>query len=131
MPVKNTILLVDDDPDDRMLFMEALEGLNSDHEVVELKNAVELLNWLDKQNPQIPRMIVMDYHMEMMNGEEALKAIKKNKLYSKIPVIVYSGSSQSYKLEPVLKWGANAYVQKPSSYDETVEVVKSIVLLFG
>ena len=131
MPVNKTILLVDDDEDDRMLFSEAFQELHSTHELVKLDNGAELLQYLEKKVPVIPQLIIMDFHMEMGSGEEALTAIRKNRHFCRIPVIIYSGSSGSYQQDPVLKMGANAYVQKPNTYEKTVEVVKSILLLFG
>ena len=131
MAVNNTILLVDDDADDRMLFSAAFAEVNKDHLLIQLENGQQLLQYLDEKIPITPRLIVMDSHMQIIDGEEACRKIKNNKNYARIPVIVYSGSSSSFQQEPVLKWGANAYVQKPNTYEKTVEIVKSILLLYG
>ena len=131
MPVSKSILLVDDDPDDRLLFSEAFREVSRGYDLIELTNGEELLNYLSNKVPPIPQLIVMDFHMERVNGEEALNSIKKNKQLSRIPVIVYSGSSSSMQQDPILKLGANAYVQKPNSYEKMVEVVKSMMLLFA
>ena len=130
MPLNNLILLVDDDPDDRMLFNEAFKQVNNGFELVELTNGEELLHYLNNGHP-LPKLIVMDYHMERMSGDEVLTTIKKDKQLSKIPVIVYSGSSSSIQQDPILKLGANAYVQKPNTYEKMVDVVKSMMLLFA
>ncbi|HUR09990.1 MAG TPA: response regulator [Flavitalea sp.] len=131
MPVNKTILLVDDDADDRMLFTAAFTEAKTDHELIEFENGEQLFQYLDEKIPNTPRLIVMDSHMQKIDGEEACRKLKNNKNFARIPVIVYSGTSSSFQQEPVLKWGANAYVQKPSSYEKTVEIVKSILLLYG
>ena len=130
MPASKLILLVDDDPDDRMLFNEAFKQVSNGFELVELKNGVELLQFL-QDGHAVPKLIIMDFHMELMSGEEVLVTIKKNKQLSKIPVIVYSGSSSFIQQDPILKLGANAYVQKPNTYEKMVDVVKSMMLLFA
>ena len=130
MPVSKLILLVDDDPDDRMLFNEAFKQVNNGFELVELKNGEELMQYLNNGQP-VPKLIVMDFHMELMSGEEILMSIKNNKQLSRIPVIVYSGSSSCIQQDPILKLGANAYVQKPNTYEKMVDVVKSMMLLFA
>jgi CheY-like chemotaxis protein len=131
MPVSKSILLVDDDDDDRMLFSEAFKQVNNGFELVELKNGEELLQYLNQHVPPVPQLIVMDFHMELMTGEEALNSIKKNKQLYRIPVIVYSGSSSTFQQDPILRMGANAYVQKPNTYEQMVDVVKSMLLLFA
>lgn len=130
MPVNKSILLVDDDADDRLLFSEAFNQVNSGFELIQLNNGKELLNYLNNNVPPVPQLIVMDFHMELVSGEEALQSIKKNKQLSRIPVIVYSGTSSTFQQDPILKLGANAYVQKPNTYEKMVDVVKSMILLF-
>ena len=129
MPRSEKILLVDDDQDDRLLMTEAFLETKTPLEVVELENGVKLLEYLEKEEP--PRFIVMDFHMERVSGEELLQTLKTTKQYSRIPVIVYSGSSPAIQKDPVLESGANAYVQKPGSFKEMLEIVKSMLLLFG
>jgi len=125
----NKILLVDDDQDDRLLFIEAFNESKTTLQIVQLENGMKLFEYLE--NESAPRFIIMDFHMELLTGEEILTRMKKSKQYAKIPVIVYSGSSSSIQQHPVLEWGANAYVQKPNSYKETIEIVHSILQLFG
>ena len=131
MPVNKSILLVDDDVDDRLLFSEAFRQVNSGFELIELKNGEQLLQYLYSNVPPVPQLIVMDFHMEVVSGEEALTTIKKNKQFARIPVIVYSGSSVTFQQDPILELGANAYVQKPNTYEKMVDVVKSMMLLFA
>ena len=112
------IFLADDDDDDRLLFCEALDELETDTRVTTFENGVDLMaNLIDKEIA-LPDMIFLDLNMPLMNGEECLTDIKQEPALSDIPIVIYSTSLDPHMAEILLEKGANRYLQKPKSYTQ-------------
>jgi signal transduction histidine kinase/ActR/RegA family two-component response regulator len=73
-------------------------------------NGLELLQSAERDMPDI---IIMDYHMPVMDGEETIHHLKKNPLLRHIPVIVSTGDLFAESLERILAAGAETYIEKP------------------
>lgn len=73
-------------------------------------NGLELLQ---SAKAALPDIIIMDYHMPVMDGEETIKELKKNPLLRHIPVIVSTGDLFAESLERILAAGAETYIEKP------------------
>lgn len=89
------ILCIDDDPDDIAMLNEAFQSLQVDYEMVEAHNGEEgivALRRLEKEG-NLPCLIVLDINMPRMDGREAFNAIRKEEIFSNIPVVVFSTSS--------------------------------------
>jgi CheY-like chemotaxis protein len=91
----NSILLVDDDPDDREALREALRMAGSDHEIIEAHDGEEALNLLRemKDSDTLPSLIVLDINMPRVDGKQALVAIQSDPNLSALPVVVLSTST--------------------------------------
>ncbi len=112
------IFLADDDDDDRLLFCEALDELETNTRVTTFENGVDLMaNLIDKEIA-LPDMIFLDLNMPLMNGEECLNDIKLEPTLSEIPIVIYSTSLDPHMAEILLEKGANLYLQKPKSYTQ-------------
>jgi CheY-like chemotaxis protein len=126
VPVKIcSILLVDDDPDDRFFFEEALSSADPS---VKLHSAVDGVQAVDacKTEAFMPDLIFMDVNMPRMNGIHCLTAIKAMEKYADIPVIMYSTSS--YYKEECLRVGAADYIEKPADFKLLYNLLKNITL---
>lgn len=88
------ILLVEDDPDDVLLIMEALKSNLASLHIVHKKNGLEAINYLKEiTNTSLPSLIIMDINMPVLNGKQMLSILKNDKKFQLIPVIVFTTSS--------------------------------------
>jgi len=130
-PRKNIIFIVDDDPDDRQMILDAFLENNSIIDYVFIENGEQLMETLHSaEHENLPSLILLDLNMPGMLGLHALKEIRDNKNFSHIPTIILTTStflqdeSSSYKL------GASCFLHKPHSYKELVEIAASIIRLW-
>jgi CheY-like chemotaxis protein len=108
------ILLIDDDLDDKVLFIEALADIDETIDCEYYNNGEQALRWLTTTGI-LPDYIFLDLNMPKMNGIEVLKAIKSDRRISAIPVIIYSTSRNDLHQLEVKKMGAALYIIKPYS----------------
>jgi len=94
------ILLADDDSEDRMLIMDALQESRLSNNIFCVENGEELLNFLqnkgvfsDPEKYPLPGIILLDLNMPKMDGREALKEIKADTRLCSIPIIVITKSN--------------------------------------
>jgi len=107
--------LVDDDRDDRDLFLEALTDINTSITLQSSINGKEALQTLI-QHDIGPEMIFLDINMPEMNGWECLSHIKTIEKLRHIPVLMFSTSSVNVNGKKALEHGAVAYLEKPTNY---------------
>jgi DNA-binding NtrC family response regulator len=119
-----SILLVDDDQDDKHFFSKALHTVD---DTVELSTACDGRDALEKLQFNIPDLILLDLNMPRMNGLMFLKEIKKQKKLKNIPVIIYTNFISLFDENEVLKYGAYGFYLKPSEYDKTIDVITEIL----
>lgn len=99
------ILVVDDDPDQRELVREILEGMH--HSVVLAENGRDALATLSRQ---MPSAIILDLRMPVMSGFEVLEALTKIPRASAVPVLVMSAYGFEWEAELI---GAAGFLAKP------------------
>ncbi len=126
-----TILLADDDPDDRKLTHDAFmeNRLANDFHAVE--DGEELLDYLHRRgqyeslrgNP-LPGLILLDLNMPRKDGREALKEIKADPELRRIPVVVLTTSKAEEDIVRTYDLGVNSYVTKPVTFKSLVELIK-------
>lgn len=127
-----TILLVEDDPQDVELTIEALSEYNVANSIVPVGDGVAALEYLrhegnfkNRSNGH-PAVILLDIKMPRMDGIELLEIIKKDDSLKNIPVVMLSSSRENPDLKKCYDLGANAYVVKPVDFKEFIEAVKQI-----
>jgi CheY-like chemotaxis protein len=130
-PVKSPfVVIIDDDEDDRAMLSSALDL--QDLKSVCFENAQLALVKLKSWNAigQFPALIIADYNMPKVNGEEFLKLLKSETSINEIPVVIYSTSISPKLHEVLIDSGAYATIKKANSYREfTLQVleIKKIV----
>lgn len=124
------ILIVDDDEEDQCIIQEALELLNTDNIVNYVFNGEQALSLLDQgfTSGIRPRLIVLDLNMPRMNGTETLGKLKADQRYRDIPVIIYSTSINPFEKKKCIELGAQAYITKPISVEESIHTAKTFLL---
>jgi len=126
------ILLVEDDPKDIELTLDALDEYNLSNEIVIARDGVDALDYLYRRGTFAQRtggnpvVILLDLKMPRMDGVEVLKQIKADQQLRVIPIVVLTSSRESRDLEECYKLGVNAYVVKPVRFSEFVEAIKQI-----
>lgn len=125
-----TILIADDDPEDRMLAEEALRESRLVNDIRFVDDGEDLLEYLqnrgkyaDADNPQ-PDMILLDLNMPRMDGREALKVIKSDPELRRIPVIVLTTSKAEEDIYRTYDLGVNSFIIKPVTFDSLVNIMK-------
>lgn len=119
--------MAEDDPDDLLLFREALKHSNAACELIAASSGSEIIDALAKLYPRKPDVVILDINMPGMNGLECLKEIRSNKLYRDIPVGMLSTSADAAYVDKAYKTGANFFAVKPPSYSVLVELIDRLV----
>lgn len=118
------IFLVDDDRDDRDIFIEALAEIDSDYECTTAENGEDALKQLTSFTPDY---IFIDLNMPRMSGRECLIGIKSMQRLEQTPIIVYSTSSLQKEKDDLAKLGANVFMTKPASFGELCDLLKDVL----
>jgi CheY-like chemotaxis protein len=122
-----TILLIDDDEDDRKLFFEVAEEVDKDIMCIAAENGQQALSYLRDESKDLPDFIFLDLRMPGMNGQQCLEQIKRDSRLAGVPVIVYT-TSRDEKESIVLKnLGAAHFMSKPVSPDEVYYLVSFVL----
>ena len=117
-PHDNTlILLAEDDADDRLLFREALNEIDSNTSLSTVSDGEELMKALYKTNQDdIPLIIFLDLNMPKKNGFECLQEIRKTDKFKDVPVVIFSTSCQQEAINKMYENGASYYICKPNRF---------------
>lgn len=123
------IVLVEDNIGDVILAKEAFENTGITDELIVASNgqeALEILNELSNKDI-LPKLILLDLNMPIINGLEFLGTMRKNDRYKFIPTILLTTSSAENDIRQAYNVGANAYLVKPFDNDEFNEMIKRMV----
>jgi CheY-like chemotaxis protein len=123
------VLLVDDDEDDRLFFVEAIQEIAPSLSYSLAVNGKKALQKLETLT-ELPDLIFMDINMPELNGFECLKELKKSPRYQYIPVIMLSTSVSQKDINYSMELGASMFFTKPSSYTKLCELLKKIMQPF-
>lgn len=126
-----TILICDDDEDDRMLTQQALEDAHISNNVRFVEDGEQLLDYLYQRGSYAgetgaaprPGLILLDLNMPKMDGREALKTIKEDPTLSDIPVVVLSTSRMDQDITRSYQLGVNSFITKPVTFSGLVEAM--------
>jgi CheY-like chemotaxis protein len=128
---RNIIFIVDDDPDDRQVILDAFLENNFNIDYVFIENGDKLMEILSTSSTEeLPSLILLDLNMPGMLGLQAIKEIKGNKAWKHIPIIVLTTSTLEKDRDSSYDLGANCFLRKPESYTDLVSLTSSIVTLW-
>jgi two-component system response regulator len=127
------ILLVEDNPNDVKLTLNAFAIANLANSVHVARDGVEALEYLfgaeqntDQKIPDRPKLILLDLKLPRLNGHEVLKRIKNDPRTSGIPVVVLTSSSEERDVMRTYEVGANSYIIKPVDFEQFTASVRDI-----
>jgi CheY-like chemotaxis protein len=128
-----TILLADDDADDRMLAREALEESRLANDLHFVEDGEELMDFLlhrgayaDPASSPRPGLILLDLNMPKMDGREALREIKGDPELRRIPVVVLTTSKAEEDIYRTYDLGVNSFITKPVTFEGLVAVMRGL-----
>lgn len=119
-----TILLIDDDRDDCMLFKEALQEVDASIHLVFLNTAEAIPQTVSEVDPDL---IFLDINMPRVNGFESLKMLYDSVTQFRMPIVMYSNSDNPKEINIAYALGATLYLKKPSGYVKLIESIKGIL----
>ena len=126
-----TILLADDDADDRLLVREAFEENHLLNVMDTVEDGEELMDYLYRRgkftaNAVRPSMILLDLNMPRKSGLEALREIRADADLRSIPVVVLTTSKAEEDIIRSYELGVNSFIVKPVTFESLVELVRTL-----
>ena len=127
-----TILLADDDEDDRLMTRDALREARLHNDLRTVVDGVELLEYLRHQgayrepgSAPWPGLVLLDLNMPRMDGREALREIKGDPRLRTLPVVVLTTSKAEEDIVRTYELGVNSFISKPVTFLGLVDVMKA------
>ena len=128
-----TILMADDDEDDRLLTREALEESKVVNNLLCVEDGVELISYLRREGKYAdedmypwPGIILLDLNMPRKDGREALKELKSDPDLKGIPVVILTTSQQEEDMVKGYGLGAASFITKPVNFEGLVDLMKAL-----
>jgi CheY-like chemotaxis protein len=128
-----TILMAEDDPDDRLMTREAFAECRLGNPLQFVADGEELMDYLQRRGPYaddvrhpIPGLILLDLNMPRKDGREALREIKADPQLRHIPVVILTTSKAEDDVAASYRDGANSFITKPVSFAALIDVVQAL-----
>ena len=119
-----SVLFIDDDEDDKLVFGNALNSIDSGIVYLTASDGIEALKILSEELIILPDLIFLDLNMPKMDGFTCLSHLKKSSELKSIPVHILSTSTNPKDMERAKNLGADRFITKPSSYTGLIEELK-------
>jgi CheY-like chemotaxis protein len=128
------ILLVDDDPNHRFLIRRLLSRTEARIEVTELEDGQQTLDYVygrrdysDRGKYPYPDLILLDIKMPGVDGLKVLQVLKRDKQTQHVPIVILTTSSLEEEIAESYRQGANAFVTKPTGFEDFAKAMGSVV----
>ena len=127
------ILLVEDNARDEALTLRALKKNNIANEVVVTRDGVEALEYLfgtgayeGRDLTEMPKMILLDLKLPKVDGLQVLQRIRGDARTRRLPVVIFTSSSEQEDMIKSYDLGANSYVRKPVEFEDFLEATNRL-----
>jgi CheY-like chemotaxis protein len=127
------ILLVEDNPRDEALTLRALKKSNIVNELAVARDGVEALDYLfgtgqyaDGEPPPKPQLILLDLKLPKVDGLAVLRKIRADERTRRLPVVIFTSSSEEEDMIKSYELGANSYVRKPVESEQFADATKQL-----
>jgi len=128
-----TILMADDDADDRQMTKEAFEESRLANDLRFVQDGVELLEYLQRRGQYAdpatsprPGLILLDLNMPKMDGREALQRIKADPKLKRIRIVILTTSKAEEDIFRTYDLSATSYITKPVTFAGMLKVIKAL-----
>jgi CheY-like chemotaxis protein len=123
-----TILYIDDDPDDLLIFGESIGSLYPDVKILKAQSGEEgihILTQLEQQCKPFPSLIMIDMNMPKMNGRQTLQNIRSKQNWNRIPVVIFTTAANVSDIEFCKHYGTTC-ITKPISYKYVNTIIQQL-----
>ncbi|HEY9144081.1 MAG TPA: response regulator [Arenimonas sp.] len=128
-----TILMADDDPDDRLMTQEAFAECRLRNPLKFVTDGEELLDYLNRRAPYdddqaypMPGLVLLDLNMPRKDGREVLREIKADPRLQSIPVVILTTSKAEEDVVRSYRDGVNSFISKPVTFAALIDVVQTL-----
>jgi len=129
--INYTILMADDDEDDCNLAKESFFECCDQTSVGCVPDGLKLMEYLagysQPSSKSLPKLILLDLNMPRMDGRQALVEIKAKPTLKNIPIVIFTTSGEESDIALTMNAGADLFVTKPASFDEWLNIMRSLV----
>lgn len=129
------ILLIEDNPDDEMLILRALEKNRIANGIIVTRDGVEALDYLfgtgaynGRDTSILPQMILLDLKLPRIDGLGVLQRLRADKRTGLVPVVILTSSDEDRDIVESYKLGANSYIRKPVDFTQFADAVQQLGL---
>jgi len=129
------ILLVEDNLKDEALTLRALKKSNIVNDVVVARDGVEALDYLfgtgahaGRDTSDMPQLVLLDLKLPKVDGLQVLRRMRGDERTRRLPVVVFTSSSEEQDLISSYNLGANSYVRKPVDFEQFLEAARQLGL---
>ena len=132
---ENCILLVEDNPDDAALALEALRTNRIVNEIIHVSDGAAARDYLfglgmyvGRDVCDTPQLVLLDLKLPKIDGLDVLRRVRADPRTRYVPVVVLTSSDQDEDLVRAYGLGANSYVRKPVSFDSFLDAIRQLTV---
>jgi two-component system response regulator len=129
------ILLVEDNPRDEALTLRALKKSNIVNNVIVAHDGVEALDYFfsngaasGESEAVMPQLVLLDLKLPKLDGLEVLRRLRADERTRRLPIVVFTSSSEEEDMIKSYDLGANSYVRKPVEFEQFLEATRQLGL---
>jgi two-component system response regulator len=127
------ILIVEDNPDDLELTLDALHEHRIGNRINIVRDGVEALDFIfcrgdyrDRQIHDAPKVVLLDLKLPLIDGLEVLRQMKAHPDTRRIPVVVLTSSREERDMVESYNLGVNSYIVKPVDFEQFTQTVREL-----
>lgn len=124
-----SVILVDDDEGNRILFKKILKELKIGVKIQSFSNAANLMEYLNSKEAQIPEILFMNYYISQKNSLEYVSEIKTDFRFDNMVTAIYSENLSESEVEEIFVNGANIFIKKKDDYNALKKVLSEVITI--
>lgn len=126
---KETIVIVEDDEDDRILLETYLKKVLNDFEYIFIKDGYEAIQYfisIEGNEDKMPNIVILDLNLPKFNGKELLHKLQDKPFFTDMCIVVYSTSNSEEEIEDCKRLGVRNFFTKATTLEQLKVTVRKI-----